>query len=349
MTKKHAPQTPNPTASGDPSQLPTFLDHIYELRRRLFWIVAVILVASGAAYPFLSQIIAFVTAPLGGQQLYYLTPVGGLSFSIKICFYIGIIVSVPIIMFHIYRYLEPIMGQRIRRSALFYVGFSTALAIAGMLFAYYVALPGALRFLTGMDLTSIQAMLTVDSYLSFVMTYLLGSAIMFQIPFLLGIINTMTPLKPGKLMGAQRYVIVGAFIAAAIISPTPDIMNQALLALPIIVMYQIGVLLVWVQNRKRSRKERKKTTVAEPVFTVQPIPKPVLPEPSIVRAQTQQVRAPRMDGFTVKQPVAKKAALAATAQTRQPVMTAKPPMRTLRVPTRSVDGFSVRRPSQQID
>jgi sec-independent protein translocase protein TatC len=260
-------QTPKQTTnSGKPSELPTFLDHVYELRRRLFWVVAVILVASSAAYPFLDTILSVLTAPLAGQQLYYLTPIGGFSFSIKICFYVGIIVAVPIIMYHLYRYIEPLMGQNLRRSALFYVGLSALMAATGVLFAYFVSLPGALHFLTGMDLKNIQAMLTVDSYLTFVMTYLLGAAILFQIPLLLTITNNMTPLQPKKLMKAQRFVIVGAFIIAAVISPTPDIMNQVLLALPVIAMYQVGVGLVWLQNRSRAKRAKREAATALPTF-----------------------------------------------------------------------------------
>lgn len=393
-------QTPKQTTnSGKPSELPTFLEHVYELRRRLFWVVAVILAASSAAYPFLDTILSVLTAPLAGQQLYYLTPIGGFSFSIKICFYVGIIVAVPIIMYHLYRYIEPLMGQTLRRSAMFYVGLSALMATIGVLFAYYVSLPGALHFLTGMDLKNIQAMLTVDSYLTFVMTYLLGAALLFQIPLLLAITNNMTPLQPKKLMKAQRFVIVGAFIIAAIISPTPDIMNQVLLALPVIAMYQVGVGLVWLQNRSRAKRAKREAATALPTFefkdlpledeitpkpshsvaaviSTQPalahsaaaVPKPKLHAPSKVHVAKLAPRRVSMDGFAkpmqnvMQQPqkhvahaaqVPKAQAVikpAATADIRvrpqriRPVQPIEP--RALRVPARSVDGFTMHRNAQ---
>lgn len=349
--KRVKTQTKQEASKSAPSELPTFLEHVYELRRRLFWVVAIILLASGAAYPFLDSIIKITTAPLGGQQLYYLTPVGGFSFSIKICFYVGIIAAVPFIMYHIFRYLEPLMNGNFKRSALFYVGFSTALAALGVLFAYFVALPGALRFLTGMDLSNIQAMLTVDSYLSFVMTYLLGSALVFQIPFLFSIINTATPLKPGKLMKMQRYVIVAAFVIAAVISPTPDIMNQALMALPIILMYQFGVIIVWAQNKGRNRKKpTSDLTFAVKPEKIQPQPSQYANSPAPQQVVVkQQVRRPSVDGFiTTSQPMQKPAPqqqfhvqtmrLAKQRPARTPITT-----RPLRVPTRSLDGFALRR------
>jgi sec-independent protein translocase protein TatC len=285
--------TANSSAPFSRPELPTFLDHIYELRRRLFWVVAVILAVSSAVYPYLGKVIAVLTAPLGDQQLYYLTPVGGLSFSIKICVYIGVMAAVPFIMFHLYRFLEPLMGSW-RRSAIFYVGLSSFFAASGIVFAYFVSLPGALHFLTGLNLNHIQAMLTVDSYLTFVMTYLLGAALLFQLPLLLLIINnTAKPLKPSKLMKWQRYVIVAAFVVAAIISPTPDIMNQVLFALPIIVMYQVGVVLVCVQNYSRARKKRKaealaaKAVPAAASYATSVRPLPVVPSVSTRAAAAQ--------------------------------------------------------------
>ncbi|HKX72560.1 MAG TPA: twin-arginine translocase subunit TatC [Candidatus Saccharimonadales bacterium] len=280
-------QAPAPTTNSTATQaqsdqsLPTFLDHVHELRRRLFWVVGIVLVASSVAYSFLGTILDVLTAPLGEQGLFYLTPGGGLSFSFKLCAYVGVLVAVPLIMYHLYRFMEPLMGNW-RRSTIFYVGLSTILAVSGVLFAYFVSLPAAIKFLTGFNVNHVQAMLTADSYLSFVATYLLGAALLFQIPLLLLIINTMTPLKPSKLMKLQKFVIVGAFILAAMISPTPDIMNQAFLAIPIIAMYQLGILMVWAQNSMRRRKEEKLAARAgvdqQKVEDqeVQPVPAPIL-------------------------------------------------------------------------
>lgn len=350
MKRRHRAKLKLANQHDAPSELPTFLEHIYELRRRLFWVVAVILVTSSAAYPFLNGIIGILTAPLGNQQLYYLTPVGGLSFSIKLCVYVGVLAAVPIVMYHLYRFLEPLMGQW-RRSALFYVGLSSAFAVAGILFAYFVSLPGALHFLTGMNIDHIQAMLTVDSYLSFVLTYLLGAALLFQIPLLLTIVNTMTPLKPSKLMKIQRFVILGAFVLAAIISPTPDVLNQVLFALPIIAMYQIGVLLVWLQNRARAkRSDRVATPASLSPATLTPAlhrrPEPATATPTgLAPAVTPMTRAPQgpprpvtsIDGIApaARRPVARQAS-------------APLPPRPLRVPGRSVDGFTPYRPPQPV-
>lgn len=246
-----SPQVPTPTSSNklqNQTALPTFMDHILELRGRLFWVAIIFLVTSAAAYPFRDVIIAVITAPLGSQDLVYITPSGGFSFIIKVCTYAGAILTLPALIFHLYRYLQPLIGRVKGRVMFMYVFASSILAGSGVAFAYFVSLPAALHFLTGFDLQNVTAMLTVDSYFSFVVAYTLAAAILFQLPLVLLIINSIKPLKPSGLMKYQRYVILGAFVAAAVISPTPDATNQALLAVPIIVMYQIGIILVAIRN-----------------------------------------------------------------------------------------------------
>jgi len=277
----------------------TLLDHLHEIRARLFWIILALLATSGVSYAFQNQIMAALMAPLGGQKLVYLTPIGGFNFLFKVSMYVGIGLVLPVIIYHLYRFLEPLMDPKRKRSAFFYITASFILAIGGALFAYFGGLPAALHFLTSFNIQNVSAMLTADSYLTFVITYVLGFAALFQIPLVLMIINTIKPIPPRKLLGFQRYVVLVAFILAAVISPTPDITNQAMLAVPIIVMYQIGVALVWIQSRKNRDK---KSRPAQPAINAQP------PQPIIRRSQAVQ---------TSTRPTAKPAAVA-TAATESP-------------------------------
>ena len=306
---------PTPTSlSAQPvsaAQL-TLIDHLHEIRTRLFWIVISLLATSGVGYAFQNQIMASLMAPLGGQKLVYLTPIGGFNFLFKVSLYVGIGLILPVIIYHLYRFLEPLMDPKRKRSAFFYIVASLLLAIGGACFAYFGGLPAALHFLTSFNIQNVSAMLTADSYLTFVITYVLGFAALFQIPLVLMIINTIKPIPPKQLFGFQRYVVLAAFILAAIISPTPDITNQAILAVPIIAMYQVGAVLVWIQSRK-SRKLatkrqqqknvpaqapqpiiRRRAPAAEPALIKQPIAQNMqAPQPRPPRAIRQQV--PIMD------------------------------------------------------
>ena len=267
----------------------TLIDHLHELRTRLFWILLALILAMSASYLIKDQIMAVIMQPLGGQRLVYLTPIGGFNFIFKVSLYFGLVVILPVIVYHLYRFLEPLMHARRKRSVTFFIVASFLLAVAGGSFAYIAGLPAALHFLSGFDIQNVSAMLTVESYLAFVVAYVLGFAALFQIPLILMIINTITPVPPKKLLGSMRFVILGAFIAAAIISPTPDVTNQAILAVPIILMYVIGVMLVWAQSRSGRNRRQQRT---DPVISSQPINAPHLSRVRPTATQSPQAARP---------------------------------------------------------
>lgn len=244
----------------------TFMDHIRELQSRLFYIAIVFLITAGAAYPFFTDIAKFIIAPLGDQELVYLTPAGAFSFVIQVCMYVGFVATLPVLVYHIFQFLSPVMPTVRRNQLITFTLGSLFLAIVGISFAYYVSLPAALYFLTSFSVADIDPMLTIDSYFSFAMAYLLAGAILFQLPLLLLIIDSVTPLTPKKLMGYQRHVILGAVIIAAVISPTPDVVNQLLLAGPLVVMYQAGIGMIGLQHRKRSKPTKTSKVYAKESF-----------------------------------------------------------------------------------
>lgn len=287
------------------------MDHLRELQGRLFSTVVVFILVAGATYPFFDKIAAFLMAPLKpGQELVYLTPGGAFGFIIKVCAYIGLIGTLPIIIFHLYRFIMPAVRQTNLRTVLKFTVASMVLAVCGVLFAYYVSLPAALQFLTGFNLNHIDPMLTIDAYFSFIMTYMLAGAILFQLPLIMLIVNSVTPLTPKKLMGFQRHMIVGSFIIAAIISPTPDALNQSLLASPVVVMYQLGILMIWRINAKARRRQRKLNAIdvtptvveAAPVRAQQPAvvvaketvaqPAETVPKPRVATGKTMDMVHP---------------------------------------------------------
>ncbi len=261
------------TTSETTARPQTFADHIHELRGRLFWVALFFVIFAVIAFPFFDSITKLLLAPLGDHKLYYMTPAGGLSFTIKICLYVATITVLPVVAYHLYKFFSPLVSQRRSVRAIRTVGVSVVLACTGITFAYTVSLPAALHFLTNMEIQGVGQLITLDSYISFVAAYLVAGALLFQIPLLLLVINSITPLSPTKLMSYQRHLIVGSFIVAAIVSPTPDVVNQTILALPMVLMYQIGVVLIWLKRpRQYSSAE-----IAQPT---QPAPAahPVIPQ-----------------------------------------------------------------------
>ena len=237
---------------------PVFMDHIRELQWRLA-IVALAFLATGAAvYPFFDKIVALLLKPLGNNlSLVYLTPGGAFNFAVQVCIYAAMIGALPVALYHIYRFVMPAVEKTTLRGVLGYSLSSLFLAAVGVAFSYFLALPAAIQFLTSFDLKNISPMLTVESYLSFVMTYLLAGALLFQLPLFMTIINRIKPMTPRMLMSGQRHVILWSVVFAAVISPTPDAVNQLLLAAPMIVMYQVGIVIILLKNRKRADKKSK--------------------------------------------------------------------------------------------
>jgi Sec-independent protein secretion pathway component TatC len=136
--------------------------------------------------------------------------------------------------------------------------FSGILALIGIVFGYMVGLPAGLHFLLHGFMSNtpqIKALLSIQSYLSFIVTYLLGAALLFQLPLVFVLINRFKPLNARKLLTHQRWVILVAFIVGAIVSPSPDVRSQTIMSLPIIAMYELSVTIIWATNRKHKRPQ----------------------------------------------------------------------------------------------
>ena len=153
-----------------------------------------------------------------------------------------------------------------------------------------------------------------DTYFNFAVACIDGFAILFQLPLILIIINRITPLKPGKLLKWERYVVIGSFVAAAVITPTPDPFNQLLMAGPIIILYQLSIIFIWLINRRKGMKtsDTKEESaapapVSAPVIRSQP-PKPApFPSPRPAHATrrliTDIAASQRNFSRTTKKPV----------------------------------------------
>lgn len=256
--------TKKPSNSASAPVVKPFADHLGELRTRLAWVALVFIVASALAYNVREQLVSIVLSPIGHQKLVYLTPAGGFAFIFQISMYAGMLVTAPIAIYHLYKFVSPALPARMNHLSVRVMLVSTLLLALGVSFGYFVAIPAALQFLTTFGGDFVVANLTADSYLSFVVAYLLGLGLLFQLPLLLVIWNWIQPFKPGGLLATQRFVLVGSFIAAAMITPTPDALNQCLIALPIVAIYQLGVVAVFFMNR-RSRRQAPTTETSRPL------------------------------------------------------------------------------------
>lgn len=208
---------------------------------------------AAVAYVFHPSILAFLVKPLD-KPLFYTSPAGAFDLVIRICLFAGFLFALPAFLYHLLKFLEPILPVTLQQRIVWFLLGSCALMLIGTSFAYFVSLPAALYFLGEFGSPQVQSLISTDAYFSFVTRYLLGFGILFQLPLLLLLINAISPLSPRQLMRYQRFVIVVSFVLAAIITPTPDPLNQAIMAVPVILLYQVSVLGIWVINRRREQK-----------------------------------------------------------------------------------------------
>src|SRR5581483_2149593 len=199
-------QTHRPEADKLP-----FIEHLYELRRRLFYVAVSIAIFSAIAYSIERTIIKWLLKPAGSQHFIYTSPIGGIDFLFRVSLYIGIALSIPVVVYQFLRYIEPLLKESSARFIAVGSIASGVLALIGIVFGYTIGLPAALHFLLHQFIFTkqIQPLITIQSYMSFVSVYMFGSALLFQVPLLLIFINRIKPLKPKKLISLryQRWVI----------------------------------------------------------------------------------------------------------------------------------------------
>jgi len=281
-TLGHKATKQKPTKRPNAPALPpvkSFSDHISELRRRLFVVVLIFITASGIAYNYNEIIVKAIMRPLDGEKLIYLTPGGGFNFIFQVSLYAGLLFAAPVLIHQLYGFIKPALPGRARRSASKVVAAAFVLMLAGVAFGYFIAIPSALHFLSTFAGTDIVPNLTADSYLGFFLAYVAGLGVLFELPLLLLFFHWIHPLTPSGLLKTERFVILFSFIMAAIITPTPDMFNQGMIAIPLILIYQFGVITVWVAIRKERRKLSHQKEANQAIPSEQPATTPVTPTP----------------------------------------------------------------------
>lgn len=234
------------------------LDHLDELRKRLLYAVVAFLVTFLACWSFHRQIYDFLAQPiyriLDGKKLVYLGVTDAFVVYIKVAALAGIFLSSPVILYQLWAFVAPGLYRRERRMAGPFIFFGSLLFLAGGAFAYYVAFPFAVEFLIGMG-KDFEATITVSSYLGFLMTVILGLGVMFELPTLIFLLAKIGVVTPRFLLRHFRWAVVIIFVVAAVITPTPDVINLCVFALPTIVLYLVGVAVAWTVTPDKRRQK----------------------------------------------------------------------------------------------
>ncbi len=233
------------------------LDHLLELRRRLLMSLAALAVCFGICLYFARPIFAFLVQPLlraGQGKLIYTQIFEAFFVEIKVAFFAAMMLAFPIVANQIWQFVAPGLYRNEKRTLLPFLLATPVLFTTGAALAYYVAIPMALHFLLGFqgDLGGVQqeALPGVGNYLSFVMQFLFGFGLSFLLPVLLMLMERAGIVTRKQLVSSRRYAIVGAFAIAAVLTP-PDVGSQLLLAIPLVLLYELALIGIWFTERRR--------------------------------------------------------------------------------------------------
>lgn len=238
----------------DTNKKQPFLNHLGELRQRLVIIFLVVLVTTCVSYYFVQLMIQDVIGLAGGKiEFIYISPPELFLAYIKLAVVAGITVAFPVIAYQVYGFLRPGLEKRERGVVLFsLLGGSFFFAI-GVVFSYIVVLPMVLRFFINMRIEAIEPVMSVGSYIGFVSSSLLSFGLVFEMPMLVLLLSRFGLVTSAFLQKNTKYIILGIVIVAAIITP-PDVISQILLAGPMLVLFEVSILLAKLTERGKKKR-----------------------------------------------------------------------------------------------
>lgn len=236
----------------------SLLDHLEELRDRILRSVIVLAVAIIPCWIYVQPIFDFLAKPVQralppGQKLAFLGLTDPFILYFKVAALAAVFLASPFLLYQLWAFVSPGLYRREKLYALPFVFFATLFFLSGGAFAYYIAFPYAVQFLLSMG-EHFQAVITIERYFGFLLTVILGLGLMFELPIVILLLSIMGVATPQFLLRYFRHAVVIIFIVAAIITPTPDIVNLCLFAVPALFLYLLGVAAAFVVQRIRAKK-----------------------------------------------------------------------------------------------
>jgi sec-independent protein translocase protein TatC len=252
------------------SRMP-LLDHLTELRTRLLITVAALLVGFGASFAFADQIFLFLVEPFkralceihssqcgSTLKLYFTHGFGFFFVKLQVALFAGVILAFPVIAWQLYAFIAPGLYRRERNAAAPFMIAAPLMFLAGAAFVFYVAMPFALEFALRQQVTQgavqVEFLPKVDEYLGLVTTLVLAFGLCFQMPVVLSLLARVGMVNASLLRKGRRYAIMGIAVVAACVTP-PDILSMTFMAVPLYILYELSIWLVWLIEKARMKAE----------------------------------------------------------------------------------------------
>ncbi len=248
-----------------------FTEHLVDLRKRIVISLIFILIGFAGAFNYSEDIFRFLTFPMrytiklgttspfvqlienvkNNPSLVFLAPAEAFWMHMKIAIITGIFLSLPVIFFQLWKFISPGLLHKEKKYVVPFVFITTIFFLIGAAYCFFFVLPFAMGFLLTYKTESMTPMISVEKYVDFCLKFILAFGAIFELPILIIFFTRMGFVSPKTLAKHRKYSILIAFVVAAILTPTPDVFNQTLMAVPIIVLYEIGILVSRIFVRRR--------------------------------------------------------------------------------------------------
>jgi len=259
MSEPESSASPEVVGADEQGKM-SFFDHLTELRNRIVWSLIPAAIGLGIALYFTTRVMKFLTRHLT-TELVFTTPTEAFWTYMKVAMIMGLFIAMPIILWNVWAFVAPGLHKHERKYAAPFVIIGSLLFLAGGAFALLVVVPFAIQFLVSFGQEQgLKAMITVSSYIDFILKFTLAFGVVFEMPVVITLLSMLGIVTPQFLSKNRKYAILINFIIAAVLTPTPDVVNQSLMAGPLCILYEVGVICARVVARKKARA---KAAVAE--------------------------------------------------------------------------------------
>jgi sec-independent protein translocase protein TatC len=238
-----------------------FMEHLGELRTRIVRSLVAVLIGLVITFPASKYIVDFLSRPIAatGHNLVFLAVTEAFWVQMKVALFAGLFLASPAILWQVWRFVAPGLHEHERKYAVPFVIIGSLMFMGGGAFSLLVVTPNAVAFLLSYARPGLEPMISIGSYIDFLLKFTLAFGAVFEVPLALTLAARMGLVTPKGLARNRKYAVLGAFVTSAILTPTPDAINQSLMAGPIIVLYEIGIVCARLFGRPR------RVVVAEPV------------------------------------------------------------------------------------
>ncbi len=239
----------------------TFLEHLEDLRKRLFYSAVAIFVVVIPCWVFSKRVFEILSRPVTqylpeGVKMAYTSLTAPFMLYMKVAFLTAIFITAPFLFLQLWYFIAPGLYQKEKRYVIPFVLFTTIFFTLGALFGYFIVFPWACRFFISLG-SDFNPVLTVDTYFSFALRVLLGIALVFETPTLIFFLSKLGLITSRWMVRNFKYAVLAVFVIAAVITPTPDMITQSIVAVPMLALYGLGILIAFLFGKER--KVRRKT------------------------------------------------------------------------------------------